>query len=395
MTAPKISTLTVTRGGQTLNVQVEGRENAPAVLLMHSLGTELAMWDPQMPALRRRFRVVRFDTRGHGKSSIPSTAASVEELGRDALAVLDHLKIAKARIVGLSMGGQTALWLAINAPERVSHIVVANSAPKIGTADIWNERIAQVNAGGMEAVIDATMKRWLKQETRDADGEALHRLRAMVLATNPKGYAAACAAVRDCDVRDQVAKITCPTTIISGQYDGAASAEAGKACADAIAGAHFVVLDASHAANWEEPQAFTRAMISGLVRNTNDDDRYKLGMAMRRQVLGDERIDKIQITPFNEDFQNFITRYVWGENWTRTGLLPGTRSVLVMGLMIAMGKWDEFRLHVKAAFNNGLDVDFIKEVILVSAIYCGVPAANSAMHHAEEVLKDMGKLPKD
>ena len=112
----------------------------------------------------------------------------------------------------------------------------------------------------------------------------------------------------------------------------------------------------------------------------------------RRQVLGDARIDNIKITPFNEDFQNFITRYVWGENWTRTGLVPGTRSVLVMGLMIAMGRWDEYRLHVKAAFNNGLDVDFIKEVILVSAIYCGVPAANSAMHHAEEVLKEMGKI---
>ena len=125
---------------------------------------------------------------------------------------------------------------------------------------------------------------------------------------------------------------------------------------------------------------------------SDDADRYALGMAMRRQVLGDKRIDNIKLTPFNEDFQNFITRYVWGENWTRTGLCPEMRSVLVMGLMIAMGRWDEFRLHVKAAFNNGLDVSYIKEVILVSAIYCGVPAANSAMHHAEDVLREMGKI---
>ncbi len=392
MPASKATTLTVQHGAQSLHVQVEGRDDAPVVVLMHSLGTNLEMWDPQMPSLRRRFRVVRYDSRGHGKSSIPATPANVEELGLDTLAILDKLGVKTARIVGLSMGGQTALWLAQNAPERVSHIVVANSAPKIGTAEIWNERIAQVTAGGMEAVIDATMKRWLKQETRDADGEALHRLRAMVLATNPKGYAAACAVVRDADLRPRLAEITCPSTIISGSHDGAASAEAGQAAADTIPGAKFVLLDASHAANWEQVQPFSRAMIAGLVRETKDADRYKLGMAMRRQVLGDERIDNIKLTPFNEDFQNFITRYVWGENWTRAGLQPGTRSVLVMGLMIAMGRWDEFRLHVKAAFNNGLDVDFIKETILVSAIYCGVPAANSAMHHAEEVLKEMGKI---
>jgi 3-oxoadipate enol-lactonase/4-carboxymuconolactone decarboxylase len=362
------------------------------VLLMHSLGTSLEMWDPQMPSLKRRFRVVRFDARGHGKSSVPATPASVEELGLDALAILDKLGVHSARIVGLSMGGQVGFWLAQNAPERVSHLVVANSAPKIGTAEIWNERIEQVTKGGMESVIEATMKRWLKQETRDADGEALHRLKAMVLATNPKGYAACCAVVRDADLRPRLAEIACPTTIISGSHDSASPAEAGQAAAETIPGAKFVLLDASHASNWEEPQAFARATIAGLVRSTSDSDRYKLGMAMRRQVLGDARIDNIKLTPFNEDFQNFITRYVWGENWTRTGLVPGMRSVLVMGLMIAMGRWDEYRLHVKAAFNNGLDVDFIKEVILVSAIYCGVPAANSAMHHAEEVLKEMGKI---
>ena len=266
MPASKIQNLTVERDGQKLNVQVEGRETAPPVLLMHSLGTCLEMWDPQMAALRRRFRVVRWDSRGHGKSSIPPKPANVEELGRDALAIMDKLGIAKARLVGLSMGGQVGLWLAQFAPERVSHLVVANSAPKIGTAEIWNERIKQVTEGGMNAVIDATMKRWLKTETIAADGEALRRLRAMVLATDPKGYAACCAVVRDADLRPKLADIRCPTTIISGQHDGASPADAGKAAADAIPGAKFVLLDASHASNWEQPQAFSRATIGGLVR---------------------------------------------------------------------------------------------------------------------------------
>ena len=383
----------VSRGSQRIRVRVDGPEQAPALMLSNSLGTSLEMWEPQMPALAGRFRVVRYDARGHGGSPVPDRAASIEELGLDALAVMDALDLETVAFCGLSMGGMTGLWLARNHRARIRRLVVANSAPASPPARAWDDRIALVTREGMEAVADAVLARWFTPDFLAGEPATAARLRAMLVANDPAGYASGCAAVRDLDLRAGLGDIHCPTLIIGGSADRATPPEASVAMADAIPGASLVLLDAAHLSNWERPAEFTGALLDFLVRGGTLDEaeRHGLGMAMRRRVLGDAWVDhaNARSNAFTGEFQNLITRYAWGEIWTRPGLPPATRSCMVLSTMIALGHWQEFRLHVRAAFNNGLGRDGIKEVILQSAIYCGVPAANAAFHHAGEVLAEI------
>lgn len=387
----------VSNGAQQLHIRVDGPEAAPPLVLSNSLGTTLEMWEPQMDLLSRRFRVVRYDTRGHGRSSLPKGPVTVDELGRDVLAILDALGIRRAAFCGLSMGGQIGLWLAQNHPERIGRLVVANSAPLIPTVQMWNDRIALVEREGLGAIADAVLARWLTPAGAEADPAAQARLRELLLANDPAGYAACCAAVRDADLREGLDRIACPTLIIAGRHDQATPAAEGRAMAAAIPDSRLIELEAAHLSNWECQAAFGRALVGFLVEGgtAHEGERYDLGMTMRRQVLGDEWVDRANArrTPFSAPFQNLITRYAWGEVWSRPGLDRATRSCMVLSMMIALGRWEEFRLHVRAAFNNGLGVDEIQEVILQSAIYCGVPAANTAIHHAEAVFAEMGVSP--
>jgi 3-oxoadipate enol-lactonase/4-carboxymuconolactone decarboxylase len=388
---------TVTRGDQRLRIRIDGRETAPVLLLSNSLGTSLEMWDPQVDALSQRFRVVRYDVRGHGGSPPPAGPATIEDLGLDALAVLDAVGAPRAAFMGLSMGGLTGLWLAQNHPDRIERLVIANSAAVIPPPELWNDRIALVQREGLGAVVDALLSRWLTADCLAAGGEAPTRLREIFLGNDAGGYAACCAAVRDADLRAGLGRIRCPTLIVAGLHDKATPPEASRAMAAGIPGARLVELDAAHLSNWERPQEFTRAVLGFLVAagTHHETERFDLGMSMRRNVLGDAWVDRANArkTAFSAPFQEMITRYAWGEIWTRPGLERATRSCMVLSMMIALGKWDEFRLHVRAAFNNGLGPAEIQEVILQAAIYCGVPAANTAIHHAEAVFAEMGVDP--
>jgi 3-oxoadipate enol-lactonase/4-carboxymuconolactone decarboxylase len=390
--------INVERGGQRLAVRVDGREGAPVLVLSNSLGTTAGMWAPQFDAFAARFRVVRYDARGHGASSVPAAPATIAELGEDVVAILDALGVARCAFLGLSMGGQTGLWLAQNRPDRIERLVVCNSAALIPSEASWNDRIAKVTAGGMAAIVDGVLARWLTADALAAPGPAPVELRRILSGIDPAGYASCCAAVRDADLRAGLGSIRCPTLILSGTHDVATTPAMGRAMADAIPGARYVELDAAHLSNWERPDAFTKATLGFLVAGGThvERDRHELGMSVRRRVLGDEWVDRATArkTRFSAAFQDLITRYAWGEIWTRPGLEPATRSCMVLSMMIALGRWEEFRLHVRAAFNNGLGPAEIEEVILQSAIYCGVPAANTAIHHAEAVFAEMGR-PSD
>jgi 3-oxoadipate enol-lactonase / 4-carboxymuconolactone decarboxylase len=385
----------VERGDQRLAVRVDGREGAPVLVLCNSLGTTADMWAPQIDAYAARFRVIRHDARGHGRSSVPDRPATIADLGEDVVAILDALGVARCAFLGLSMGGQTGLWLAQNRPDRIERLVVCNSAAQIPSVQSWNDRIAKVTAGGMAAIVDAVLSRWLTADALAAPGAAPGTLRNMLSGVDPQGYAVCCAAVRDADLRPGLGAIRCPTLIVAGTQDVATTPAMGRDMTDAIPGARQVDLDAAHLSNWERPVEFTKATLAFLIAGgTHDEqDRHELGMSIRRKVLGDAWVDRANAkrTRFSATFQNLITRYAWGEIWTRPGLEPATRSCMVLSMMIALGRWEEFRLHVRAAFNNGLGPAEIEEVILQSAIYCGVPAANTAIHHAEAVFAEMGR----
>ena len=249
------------------NCRVDGPADAPVLVLSNSLGTSLPMWDAQMPALAERFRVLRYDTRGHGASPVTPGPYTIGELGRDVLMLLDALKIRRAHFCGLSMGGMIGMWLGAHAPDRIGRIVLANTAPKIGTPEMWNQRIDNVRKGGMEAIVDTLLERWLTPGFRARAPEPVARLRAMLTATSADGYMACCAAVRDMDQRDAIAGIRHPTLVIAGTHDAVTPPAEVRATAERIRGARYVELDAAHLSNVEAAERFTAEVVGFLGGN--------------------------------------------------------------------------------------------------------------------------------
>jgi 3-oxoadipate enol-lactonase len=253
-----------TDDGVSLHYRLDGPETAPVLVLSNSLGTNLDMWEPQMPALEQRYRVLRYDTRGHGQSSLPPAPYQVDRLGKDVLALLQGLNIPKAMFCGLSMGGMTGMWLGVNAPQHFTRLVLCNTAAKIGTAEIWNTRIAAVEKGGTAAVVPGVIQRWFTEDFIKAQPAAVERIAAMLQATPAAGYNAACGAVRDMDQRESITAIRLPTLVIAGTHDLSTTAADGKLVADAIPGARFVELPAAHLSNVEVAADFTK-MLTGFL----------------------------------------------------------------------------------------------------------------------------------
>lgn len=251
-------------GGETFNVEVEGPENAPVLMISNSLGSNLHMWDDQIPALSKHFRVVRYDSRGHGLSAAPAGPYSLEQLGKDALSILDTLGVKKAHWMGLSKGGAVGQWLLLNAPDRIERAVLANTAAQFGTADTWNDRLRTLRELGLQGMVDAVIDRWFTKEFQDKAPEAIARIKAAFEKTPADGYAACMAALRDIDLRDAIRNIRNQVLVIIGKNDPATPPEAGKAIAAAIPGARLVELDAAHLSNIEAADEFNKAVIDFL-----------------------------------------------------------------------------------------------------------------------------------
>lgn len=251
--------------GAQFNYRFEGPEDAPMLVLSNSLGTSYDMWAPQMAAFSSRFRVLRYDSRGHGQSAVTPGPYTIEQLGRDVVALLDALDIERAHFCGLSKGGMVGMWLGVNAPRRIDRLVLCNTAAKIGTAELWNARIDAVRSGGMAAVADAVVERWFTEGFRTRDPAAVDRVRQMLLDTPPEGYAASCAAVRDMDQRASIANISRPTLVVAGTHDGATPAVETRQIAESVPRARYVELDASHLSNVEQASRFSEAVLGFLI----------------------------------------------------------------------------------------------------------------------------------
>ena len=242
----------------------EGPRDAPAILFSNSLGTTCRLWDRQVRRFAGRFRVLRYDTRGHGQSGAPPGDYTLDRLGRDALTILDAAGVDRAHVCGISLGGMTAMWLALHAPDRVGRIVLANTGAHIGTFDLWQERIRVVRTNGMGAIAEATPGRWFTGDFRQRCPEVVAMFAAMVAACTPEGYAGCCAAIRDADLRGEIARIVAPALVITGAADPATPPSDGELIAARIPGARRVELDAAHLSNVEQAEAFTRAVFEFL-----------------------------------------------------------------------------------------------------------------------------------
>jgi len=252
--------------GCLLNISVEGRDGGPTVMLSNSLGTTLQMWEPQMRALTQLFRVIRYDRRGHGKSSAPPGPYSIERFGRDVIAILDDLNIDKVHWCGLSMGGMVGQWLGANAPERLGKIVLANTTCHYPDPTNWQNRIKAVREGGIAAVADTIIAGWLTADFREREPQIAERLKAMLSATPVEGYLASCEALSTLDLRDQLPNIKNPTLVIAGRHDMSTPIAAGELIRSNIPGASLTILDAAHLSNIEQPHAFTDAVVGFLTQ---------------------------------------------------------------------------------------------------------------------------------
>lgn len=248
----------------TLHYELAGPADAPVLVLSNSLGTTLDMWDPQIDALARTFRVLRYDTRGHGRSDVPPPPYSIDDLGRDVLSLLDALDIERAHFVGLSMGGVTGQWLGIHAPSRIDKLVLSNTAARVGTPDGWQARAELVRSSGLDAVATASPARWFTVEFAAAQPAVVDTLTARLRTLSPEGYAACCEVLARADFSDAIDRIACPTLVIAGKHDPVTTVADARFMVDHIRGAQLVELNASHMSNVEAAQAFTDAVLTFL-----------------------------------------------------------------------------------------------------------------------------------
>jgi len=242
----------------------DGPDDKPVLLFANGLGTNLTMWDGQIAEFSRHFRVLRYDARGHGESSVPPGPYSIEQLGRDTLALIDALGVESCFFCGLSMGGAIGQWLGVNTPGRVTKLVLCNTAAKIGTPESWKTRIDLVLKSGVAAAIPLVLERWFTPAFKRSAPDTIARTREMFVATDPAGYVAGCAAVRDMDLREVVHQIKVSTLIVAGAYDAGTTPAEGKFLAESIAGAKYVELEAAHLSNVETPEKFTMAVLKFL-----------------------------------------------------------------------------------------------------------------------------------
>ncbi len=284
--------------GASLYYQFDGPNDAPVVLLCNSLGTNLHMWDAQMPALSKTYRMLRYDSRGHGQSDVTPGPYTIEMLGQDAIGLLDALDIRRVLFCGLSLGGVIAQWLGIHGRDRLNAIVISNSAAKIGNDDFWNKRIEKLREGGIAPVAEAQVSRWFTAKYIAANPQVIEKMKQMFVGTSVDGYIATCEAIRDNDLRGSINHIQTPALVIAGTHDVVTPPADGKFMAVGIPGAQYAEMNASHLSNMEDASEFHldsyRFLLASGGSLMDDRERHSAGMKVRREVLGAAHVDQAE-----------------------------------------------------------------------------------------------------
>ena len=251
-------------GDARIHYVLEGQSGKPVLVFSNSLGANYSMWDPQAREFHKRLRILRYDTRGHGRSSSTPGPYSIEQLAKDVVALLDALDLDRVHFCGLSMGGMIGMWLALNAPERLNKLVLCNTGAKIGTPESWNARIEAVRKNGMKSIASAVVDRWFTPAFRQKSPATISNILRMLKETNQEGYAACCAAVRDCDFGEQLGEIRKPTLVIAGAHDPATPPADGRFLEQHISGARYAELNAAHVSNIEAQDGFNKELATFL-----------------------------------------------------------------------------------------------------------------------------------
>jgi 3-oxoadipate enol-lactonase/4-carboxymuconolactone decarboxylase len=371
-----------------------GTPGAPLLLLGPSLGTTAeSLWAVAAEHLAHRFHILAWDLPGHGRSPAPTAPFSMGELADAVVGLADEAASGAARFVyaGDSLGGAVGLQLLLDHPDRVVAAGLICTAATFGTPESWRARAAKVRGSGTPSMVEHSARVWFGPGFLEREPERGAALLHGLQDASAEGYAAACDALADYDVTARLPEIRRPVLTIAGAEDTSAPPDRLAEIADAVAGARSVVLPGvAHLAPIEAPEKVAMALVMLADGALSQQQVYDAGIGVRRQVLGDAHVDRATAaaTEFTAEFQQLITRYAWGTIWTRPGLDRRTRSLITITALVARGHHEELAMHVKAAIRNGVTPAEIRETLLQSAIYCGVPDANAAFRIASAALAE-------
>jgi 3-oxoadipate enol-lactonase/4-carboxymuconolactone decarboxylase len=375
-----------------LHWRIEGAADRPVLVLLNSIGTDLSLWDRTVPLLLPAFRLLRIDTRGAGGSDAPPGDYSLAMLAGDVIAILDDAGVAQAAVAGVSLGGMVAMQLALDHPDRVSALALICTSATMDPA-AWVARIDTVRRDGTAAIADMGVGRFLSPGFADRHPEIAETLRDGIARQSDDGYAGAGAAIRDMALADRIGAIAAPTLVVTATLDVSTPYAGHGEHLLTIPGARHVGVDGAHLPPIEAPGALAMALRRFLCADDAAtqaaDTLFDAGLVNRRRVLGDAWVDAslAKRTAFTADFQAMITRIAWGEIWGRPALDDRTRRLLVLAITCALGRWEEFALHVRAGLSQGgFTADDLKEVLMQTAIYAGVPAANTGFAEAQKII---------
>jgi 3-oxoadipate enol-lactonase/4-carboxymuconolactone decarboxylase len=374
---------------QLVGTRFAGPETGDLLLLGPSLGTSATtLWKAAAERLSEHVRVVGWDLPGHGRSQPTASPFTIAELAAAVLALADETAPGAAfHYAGDSIGGAVGLQLLLDAPARNSSATLLCTAAVFGDPSMWRDRAALVRRSGTGAVVDIAQHRWFAAGFTDRHPVTASALLDTLRSADAESYAIACEALASFDVSNRLPDIANPVLAIAGEQDIATPVESLRHIASEVKDGRLVVLDGvAHLAPAEAPAKVTHLIVGHVKPHTL----FGTGMAVHRDVLGDDHVDRAvaATTPFTTDFQDLITRYAWGSIWTRPGLDRRSRSLIALSALVARGHHEELAMHLRAARRNGLTNDEIKELLLQTAIYCGVPEANSAFRIADTVLAD-------
>jgi 3-oxoadipate enol-lactonase / 4-carboxymuconolactone decarboxylase len=375
------------------------RSELPLLVLGPSLGTSATtLWRACAAHLTDAFDVVAWDLPGHGHNrSVPEEPFTIKELASGVLEVVDTLLAERGEpggpfaYAGDSVGGAVGLQLLLDVPDRVRSAVLLCTGARIGDPDLWADRIGQVSTSGTASIVSSSIERWFGPGFLDREPERGSALLHALQEVDDAGYCQVCDVLARFDVRDRLAEIGTPVLAVAGAVDVATPTERLREIAEGVKDGRLVELDGvAHLAPAEVPEVVARLIRHHVLGEEHAATIYDAGMAVRREVLGDDHVDRADAatTGFTRDFQELITCYAWGTIWTRPGLDRRSRSLITLTALVAGGHHEELAMHLRAARTNGLTHDEIKELLLQTAIYCGVPAANTAFRIAQQVLAE-------
>lgn len=359
--------------------------DGPTLVLGPSLGTIARnLWAEPAALLRRRFHVLTWELPGHDASR-PAATFTIAELADAVLGLVDG----SFGYAGVSLAGAVGLQLLLDAPERVTFAALLSTGPRIGDPAAWHERAARVRRAGMEWLVGESSARWFAPASRDSG--AAKSLLDDLASVDPQSYAAGCDALGAFDVRERLADIDRPVLAVAGAHDPVTPPASLRRLAEGVRfGRLAIVEDAGHQIPVEAPAAAAQLIEDAAdwtPAATTIEQLRADGMRVRRQVLGDAHVDAASeaADEFTAEFQQFITRYAWGSIWTRPGLDRRSRSLITLTALVAGGHDHELAMHLRAALRNGVTKDEIRELLLQTAVYCGVPRANTAFRIAQQV----------